>query len=60
MHFESLPESCIPTLESFEPMVTKLRFGQGNPDADTDAAAAATADDSNPYMSHCQATQKSN
>jgi len=39
-------------------MVTKLRFGQGNPDADADAAA--TADDSYPYMSHCQATQKSN
>jgi len=28
MHLESLPETCIPSLESFEPMMTKLRSGQ--------------------------------
>jgi len=39
-------------------MVTKLRFGQGNPDAATDAADAdATADQNNLYMSPSQATQ---
>ena len=26
--FESLQGTCIPSLESFEPMVTKLRSGQ--------------------------------
>jgi len=58
MHFEPLPEACIPSLESFGHMVTKLRSGQGNPDAATDAAAAdATADQSNLYMSPSQATQ---
>ena len=28
LHFESLPETCITSLESFEPMVTKLCSGQ--------------------------------
>ena len=37
--------------------MTKLCSVQGNPDAD-DADAAATADESNPYMSPFQATQK--
>jgi len=37
-------------------MVTKLRSGQGNPDAATDVADA-TADQSNLYMSPSQATQ---
>ena len=40
---------CIPSLEWFGPTVTKLCSGQGNPDADD--ADAATADESNPYMS---------
>jgi len=39
------------SLESFGPMVTKLCSGQGNSDAD--------ADESNPYMLPCHATQKS-
>jgi len=37
LHFKSLPEACIPSLESFGPMMTKLRFGQGKRD-DMDAA----------------------
>ena len=46
------------TMQSFEPMVTKLRSEQGNPDAATNAAAAdTTADQSNHYMSPSQATQ---
>ena len=28
LHFESLPETCIPSMESFEPSVTKLCSGQ--------------------------------
>jgi len=28
MHFESLPEACIPSLESFGPMIAMLRTGQ--------------------------------
>ena len=44
--------------------MTKLCFGQGNPDADDnkddDAADAATANESNPYMSPFQVTQKQN
>jgi len=28
LHFESLPETCIPSMESFEHMVTKLCSGQ--------------------------------
>ena len=42
-------ETCIPSLEWFGPTVTKLCSGQRNPD-DTD--------ESNPYMSPFQATQK--
>ena len=39
--------------------MTKLCSGHGNPDADDDTAeAGATADESNPYMSPFQATQK--
>ena len=47
-------ETCIPSLEWFGPTVTKLCSGQGNPDT----ADAATADESNPYMSPFKATQK--
>ena len=54
-------ETYIPSLELFGTTVTKLCSGQGNPDAaaadDTDDDAA-TADESNPYMSPFQATQK--
>jgi len=60
MHFESLQEACIPSLESFGPMMTKLCSGQGKrDDADTDADADAddAADQSNTYMSPFQATQ---
>jgi len=54
MHFESLPETCIPSLESFRPMMTKLCCGQGKrDDADADAV-----DQSNTYTSPFQATQK--
>ena len=56
---KSLPEACIPSLESFGPMMTKLRSGQGkrdNADADTDANDAT--DQSNTYMSPETATQK--
>ena len=28
LHFKLLPKTCIPSLESFEPMVTKLCFRQ--------------------------------
>jgi len=28
LHFESWPETCIPSMESFEPMVTTLCSGQ--------------------------------
>jgi len=48
---ESLPEACIPSLESFGPMMTKLRSGQRKPDA---------ADQSNTYTSPFQATQQNN
>jgi len=47
LHFASLPETCIPSLESFGPMMTKLRSGQGkrdDADADTDADTDADAD----------------
>jgi len=44
--------ACIPKLESFGPMMTKLRSGQGKQDD------AATADQSNPYMLPSQAIQK--
>jgi len=56
LHFESLLEACIPSLESFAPTMTKLRSGQ-----EKWVAAAApddAADQSNPYMSPSQATQK--
>jgi len=50
LHFESLPEACIPSLESFGPMMKKLRSGQGKrDDADTDANADS-ADQNNTYM----------
>ena len=51
----------MPSLEWFGPTVAKLCSGQWNPDAaadDDDAADAATADKSNPYISTFQATQK--
>ena len=32
LHFESLPDICIPSLESFGPTLTKLCSGQGNPE----------------------------
>jgi len=59
LHFESLREACMPSLESFGPMMTKLRSGQGKQD---DAAAddEAAADQSKHYMSHSQATHKRN
>ena len=54
-----MPETCIPSLESFGPTVIKLHSGQGNPDAAAyDTADAATADESNPCMLPSQATQK--
>jgi len=37
MHFQPLPEACIPSLESFGPIVIKLCCGQGY----TEAAATA-------------------
>ena len=43
LHFKSLPKTCIPSSESFGPMVTKLRSRQGNPDA------AAAVDDNTAY-----------
>ena len=53
-----MPEACIPSLESFGPMMIKLRSGQGKrDDADTDADADA-ADESKTYMSPYQATQR--
>jgi len=58
VHFESLQEACIPCLESFGPMMTKLRSGQGKRDDAEDDAADAAADQSNPYVSPSQATQK--
>ena len=57
MHFESLPETDILSLEEFKSTVTKLLSGRGNMDAD--ANDAATADLSTPYMSPSEATQKS-
>jgi len=54
----ALPETCIPGLGSFGPSGTQLRSGKGNPDADTDATDATADDESNPYMSPSQATQK--
>ena len=55
------PDTCI-SLEWFGPTVTKLCSGHGIPDAayddDDDTAYAATADESNPYMSPFQAWQK--
>ena len=50
--FKSLQETCIISLESFEPMVTKLCFGHGKRDTDD------AADQSNTYMSPFQATQQ--
>ena len=48
-------ETCIPSLEWFGPIVTKLCSRQGNPDtADNDDDA--TADENNPYMSPFQMT----
>jgi len=48
--------ACIPSLESFGPMMTKLHYRQKNPD---DAATvAADNDESNPYKLPSQATQK--
>ena len=61
MHFESLLETCIPSLEWIGHTVTKICAGEGNLDAasdddDYDTADAVTADESNPYMSLFQAT----
>jgi len=50
VHCTSSQETWKPRLESFEPMVTKLRSGQGNLDN--------AEDQSNPYMSPSQANQK--
>jgi len=47
LHFESLPEACIPSLESFGHMMTKLRSGQGKRDAEADTDADDAADKSN-------------
>ena len=48
------PSSFGTVLEWSGPTVKKLCSGQGNPDVDDDA----TADESNPYLSPFQATQK--
>ena len=58
VHFESLPKTCIPCLESFGPTMTKLRSAQGKRDkADADTDVDAT-NQSNTYMSPFQTTQK--
>jgi len=54
LHFASVPEACIQSLESFGPMMTKLCSGQGK----RDDATAADDIQSNTYMSPSQATQK--
>ena len=92
LYFESLPETCIPSWESFEPMMTKyaqdkicsiklnqrkeLKMEQDRVtvivlctsshcqkhaykvQSHLNADAATTADESNPYTSHSQATPK--
>jgi len=41
LHFKPLPETCIPSLESFGPMMTKLCSGQEKQDDADDVTAAA-------------------